>query len=649
MDNYVGKRLDGRYEVQEIIGVGGMSVVYKAYDNVDDRIVAIKILKDEFLNNEEFKRRFKNESKAIALLSHENIVRVYDVNFGEKLQYIVMEYIDGITLKEYINKQNSITWNDAVYFMTQILRAVQHAHDKGIVHRDIKPQNIILLPNGTLKVRDFGIARFSRSETKTLTEQAIGSVHYIAPEQAKGEQTDERADIYSMGVVLYEMLAGKVPFDSENAVSVALMQVQANAEKLTQINPNIPKGLEQICVHAMQKNPDDRYQSATEMLLDIEEIIKNPNTVFNYASNTESQTKSVPIVTDDRYTEEYDEAVDYEAERKHKKKMIAAVTIGVIVLIAAVVGVIYMFTSGINTKTHTLENFVGYSYDELQNSKDYKYEFVAEYQKTDEKEPGIILSQSPEAGSKITEGSTVTLVVAASEKDITMPNVYGLTLEMAEQTLKQSELSIFKAMKINSDTVEEGKVIYTDPKANSIVSGDQEITIYVSDGPSTTTIEKIKIPDVIGLTKSGAREFLTKYGFTNVEFKTQDSTYPKDVVISQSPSVGSSAKATDKITVIVSTGVTTTEPQTVDVTLDVLLPKIEGKSDTLTVELDGKTYTSTNYDMDGSKVVIKVTVDANKSQNIRVSLKKAGETQTVNTDGKDKTTFTVDFSKAKIN
>lgn len=651
MDNYVGKRLDGRYEVQEIIGVGGMSVVYKAYDNVDDRIVAIKILKDEFLNNEEFKRRFKNESKAIALLSHENIVRVYDVNFGEKLQYIVMEYIDGITLKEYINKQNSITWNDAVYFMTQILRAVQHAHDKGIVHRDIKPQNIILLPNGTLKVTDFGIARFSRSETKTLTEQAIGSVHYIAPEQAKGEQTDERADIYSMGVVLYEMLAGKVPFDSENAVSVALMQVQANAEKLTQINPNIPKGLEQICVHAMQKNPDDRYQSATEMLLDIEEIIKNPNTVFNYSSNSETQTKSVPIVTDYGYNEEYEEAVDYEAERKHKKKMIAAVTIGVIVLIAAVVGVIYMFTSGINTKTHTLENFVGYSYDELQNSKDYKYEFVAEYRKTDEKEPGIILSQSPEAGSKITEGSTVTLVVAASEKDITMPNVYGLTLEMAEQTLKQSELSIFKTMKINSDSVEEGKVIYTDPKANSIVSGDQEITIYVSDGPSTTTIETIKVPDVIGLTKSGAREFLTKYGFTNVEFKTQDSTYPKDVVISQSPSVGSSAKATDKITVIVSTGVTTTEPQTVDVTLDVLLPKIEGKRDTLTVELDGesKPNTSTTYDMDGSKVVIKVTVDANKSQNIRVSLKDAGETQTKNTDGKDKTTFTVDFSKAKIN
>ena len=287
MDNYVGKRLDGRYEVQEIVGVGGMSVVYKAYDNVDDRIVAIKILKDEFLNNEEFKRRFKNESKAIALLSHPNIVKVYDVNFGEKLQYIVMEYIDGITLKEYINKQGAITWNDALFFMTQILRAVQHAHDKGIVHRDIKPQNIILLQNGNIKVTDFGIARFSRSDTRTLTEQAIGSVHYIAPEQAKGEYTDEKADIYSLGVVLYEMLAGNVPFEADSAVSVALMQLQADAKKLTDINPDIPLGLEQICIHAMQKNPLDRYQTASEMLLDIEEVIKNPNKTFNYVSKVD--------------------------------------------------------------------------------------------------------------------------------------------------------------------------------------------------------------------------------------------------------------------------------------------------------------------------------------------------------------------------
>ena len=534
MDNYVGKRLDGRYEVQEIIGVGGMSVVYKAYDNVDDRTVAVKILKDEFLNNEEFKRRFKNESKAIALLSHENIVKVYDVNFGEKLQYIVMEYIDGITLKEYINKQNSISWNDALFFMTQILRAVQHAHDKGIVHRDIKPQNIILLPNGNIKVTDFGIARFSRSDTKTLTEQAIGSVHYIAPEQAKGEVTDEKADIYSIGVVLYEMLAGKVPFDSENAVSVALMQVQANAQKLTQINPDIPKGLEQICVHAMQKNPRDRYQTATEMLLDIEEVIKNPNTTFNYSNNNETFTSTV-VEPPHQIDDEYDEIIDPQEAAGRKKKTIAAVVISVIVLIGVIIGVVFMFTSGMNAKSQKLESFVGFSYDELQNDTSYDYQFVAEYRKTNDQEPGIIISQSPEAGSRVTKGSTVTLIVAASEKDISVTNVYGLSLELAQETLKQDGLTIFKTMKVSSESVEEGKVVYTDPKAGTIVSSDQEITIFISDGPSTTTVETIKVPDVTGLTQSGAKAFLEKYGFKNVTFTTQDSVFKKGIVISQAP------------------------------------------------------------------------------------------------------------------
>lgn len=645
MDNYVGKRLDGRYEVQEIIGVGGMSVVYKAYDNFDDRTVAIKILKDEFLNNEEFKRRFKNESKAIALLSHENIVRVYDVNFGEKLQYIVMEYIDGITLKEYINKQNSLTWNDALYFMTQILCAVQHAHDKGIVHRDIKPQNIILLPNGTLKVTDFGIARFSRTETKTLTEQAIGSVHYIAPEQAKGEPTDERADIYSMGVVLYEMLAGKVPFDSENAVSIALMQVQANAEKLTQINPNIPKGLEQICIHAMQKNPDDRYQTATEMLLDIEEIIKNPDTVFPYSNENVLKTTVIEKPAEEEY--EYLEE-DYSYDKKRKKKIIIATVTGVIVLIAAIVSVVYLFTSGFNTKTQELENFVGFSYDELKENSAFEYEFVAEYEKTDSTEPGIIMSQSPEAGSKVTVGSKITLVVAASNKDITMPNVYGLSLEMAEQTLKQSGLSIFKTMKVNSETVEEGKVVYTDPKASSVVAGDQEIKIYISEGPSTTTIETIKIPDVTGLTQSGAETFLRKTGFTNINFVTQDSALPKGVVISQSPSIGSSAKADDNLKIIISSGVTTTQPVDVNCSINVSLPNIEGRSDTLIVKVDNKILYSKVHDTQGESVSVTVPVQADKTQIIQVSLKNAGSTETLTTDGKDNLSFKVDFSRATL-
>ncbi|MBR4241886.1 MAG: Stk1 family PASTA domain-containing Ser/Thr kinase, partial [Eubacterium sp.] len=442
MENYVGKRLDGRYEVQEIIGVGGMSVVYKAYDNIDDRVVAVKILKDEFAKNEDFKRRFKNESKAIALLSHPNIVKVYDVNFGERLQYIVMEYIDGITLKEYINKQGAITWNDALFFMTQILKAVQHAHDKGIVHRDIKPQNIILLSNGNIKVTDFGIARFSRSDTKTLTEEAIGSVHYIAPEQAKGEPTDEKADIYSLGVVLYEMLSGTVPFDADSAVSVALMQVQNDAKRLTDINPEIPLGLEQICIHAMQKNPIDRYQTASEMLIDIEEIINNPRTLFNYVSKFDSNPTRVAksdsrnrgfIPKYDYHEEVYDED---ETDPNKKKKIATAIVIGVIILIAAIVLLVMAVTNNMNATTHKIENFVGLSYDELISSNIYDYQFTAEYEQTDSVQPGVIVAQNPQEGTKVQSGSKVVLTVSASIDDISVPNIYNYTESQAKQAFE---------------------------------------------------------------------------------------------------------------------------------------------------------------------------------------------------------------------
>lgn len=650
MDNYVGKRLDGRYEIQEIIGVGGMSVVYKAYDNIDDRIVAVKILKEEFLNNEDFKRRFKNESKAIALLSHENIVKVYDVNFGEKLQYIVMEYIDGITLKEFINKQGSITWNDALFFMTQILKAVQHAHDKGIVHRDIKPQNIILLPNGNLKVTDFGIARFSRSDTKTLTEQAIGSVHYISPEQAKGEHTDEKADIYSIGVVLYEMLSGKVPFEADSAVSVALMQVNKNAEDLRSANPDIPYGLEQICFHAMQKNPADRYQSATEMLLDLEEIIKDPSKTFNYINNSASneEINEIEPITDN--DEEYYDEEEYE-DPSRKRKIAFAVVSGIVVLIAAIVAIIMMFTSGFNTKTQKLQNFVGFSYDQLQDNEAYDYEFIAEYEKSDQYDPGTVIRQSPEAGAKVMEGSKVTLVVASSDKDITMPNVYGLSLELAQQTLQLEGLQSFKTMNIASENVEEGKVIYTDPKAASIVSAEQEITIYVSSGPSTTVIETITVPDVLGLSQSGARAFLEKYGFTNISFVTQDDAIKKGVAISQSPAAGSQAKANDSIKVIISSGVTTTAVQSVKYSLSIVLPVVlndDGTyaTDTMVVKVGNDTYSSRRITLDGSSIPVDVTTDFDKTQNIKVSLKTTGVTETKTVDGKKSKNISIDFSSA---
>ena len=655
MDNYVGKRLDGRYEVQEIIGVGGMSVVYKAYDNVDDRIVAIKILKEEFLNNEEFKRRFKNESKAIALLSHPNIVKVYDVNFGEKLQYIAMEYIDGITLKEYINKQGAITWNDALFFMTQILRAVQHAHDKGIVHRDIKPQNIILLKNGNIKVTDFGIARFSRSETRTLTEQAIGSVHYIAPEQAKGEYTDEKADIYSLGVVLYEMLAGSVPFEADSAVSVALMQLQADAKKLTDINPDIPLGLEQICIHAMQKDPMDRYQTATEMLLDIEEIIKDPKATFNYVSKVDTNptiivNKNEVLSREEQHNDEVQEHVDAAEAKEHKKKVITAVTIGIIVLIAAIVLLVMGFTNGFSKSTTKLENFVGTSYDETYDAYSSTYEIVAEYEKTSEYTPGTVISQDPVAGSKVLQGTKVKLTVAASEQDITVPNVYNYDEDRAKQALEMSGLKHTKTVSVSSENVDDGKVVYTEPKANTVVSADQEITIYISSGPSTTVIKTYKVPDVDGLTQSTAENFLKKTGFKNISFVTQDSPITKGIVISQSPAAGATARETDSIKVVISSGMTTTTTEKMlKTSVSIQLPRVIDKdgnygSDTINVSVDGSTYLNQTVTLNGKTLSMKVSGKNNVVQSIQVSLVKTGATETKTTNGKNNQNFTIDFS-----
>lgn len=663
MDNYVGKRLDGRYEIQEIVGVGGMSVVYKAYDNVDDRVVAVKILKDEFLTNDDFVRRFKNESKAIALLSHPNIVKVYDVSFGEKLQYIVMEYVDGITLKEYIQKQGAITWNDALFFTTQILKALQHAHDKGIVHRDIKPQNIILLPNGNIKVADFGIARFSRSETRTLTDTAIGSVHYISPEQAKGEFTDEKADIYSVGVVLYEMLAGKVPFEAESAVSVALMQLQNNAKRLTEINPDIPLGLEQICIHAMEKDPKDRYQSATEMLLDVEEVINNPKTVFDYSyfvdksptkyiSNTDKITAETPVINEkpiEKTVDSDEDEVEY-YDPDHKKKVVSAVLIGIIILVTATVLLVMAITGSFKTSTSTLDNFVGFSYDELISSNKYDYEFVLEQKKTDEVEPGIVVDQSPEAGSKVISGSQVKLVVSASMDDINVPNIYNLNDEKAKKALANEGLTNYKFTTISSETVEEGLVVYTEPKAGTVVSSDTQIVVFVSSGPTTKEVVNIEVPDVTGLKQEGARAFLEKMGFKNVNFVTQDDLRPKGVVISQSPAAGSSATADDKIKVVISSGETTTTTKpTSKVSLSVSLPKIVNESgeyvtDTLEVTIDGETYLNQAVTLNGTSASVSITLDGENDANVKVSLTDIGALETKTVSPKNSKNLKVDFS-----
>lgn len=588
MDNYVGKRLDGRYEIQEIIGVGGMAVVYKAYDNIDDRIVAIKILKEEFLANEEFRRRFKNESKAIAVLSHPNIVKVYDVSFGDKLQYIVMEYIDGITLKEYIEQQKVINWKEALHFTTQILRALQHAHDKGIVHRDVKPQNIMLLQNGNIKVADFGIARFSRNETRTMTESAIGSVHYISPEQARGEITDEKADIYSVGVVLYEMLTGQLPFQSDNAVSVAIMQLQSDAKRPREINPDIPLGLEQITLKAMQKNPRDRYQSAAEMLLDLDEVKRNPSVKFDYSYFVDNEPTKFVSPNSGKISAAVQNAVaqeDEAAKADEAKKRTIAIVSGVSVALVAVIAIVLVILSftgkfGGGDKI-TVQNFIGMNYDEeiagTDLEKEYQFKVIKEHDLTHDE--GEVINQTPPEGSRISKDDQVTLTVATHEDTFTVPDVYNKDANIAKQQISLAQL-VPEIQTINDDTVEEGKVIRTSPERGDPVTAGDKVILFVSTGKSGNEVE---VPSVVNLSFEDAKAQLESMGLGIRQVKEVDSDKAKGTVISQSIKDKEMVSKGTIIDVEVSSG--NKPAKTVNITFD--LPNIGGTG-TLKVFLDNQ-------------------------------------------------------------
>ena len=303
MDQYIGRLLDNRYEILEMIGSGGMAVVYKARCHRLNRLVAIKILKDEFSQDEEFRRRFHAEGEAVAMLSHPNIVQVYDVSSSDAANYIVMELIDGISLKQYMEKKGVLNWKETLHFSMQICKGLEHAHSRGIVHRDIKPHNVMVLKNGSVKVMDFGIARVM-NKSNTLTKEALGSVHYISPEQAKGGHTDNRSDLYSLGVVMYEMMTGRPPYDGESAVAVAIQHINGGAPMPSTLNPNIPGGLEQIIMKAMALDVRDRYVSATEMLQDMEEFRKNPAILFDHRFLVDDATRAIPSGSQPRTTAE---------------------------------------------------------------------------------------------------------------------------------------------------------------------------------------------------------------------------------------------------------------------------------------------------------------------------------------------------------
>ena len=595
MDKYIGKRLDGRYEIHELLGVGGMAYVYKAYDNIEKRWVAIKILKEELAGNSDFLRRFRNESKAIAVLSHPNIVKVYDVSFGDRIQYIVMEYIDGITLKQYIEQQGEIKWREALYFTVQILRALQHAHEKGIIHRDIKPQNIMLLEDGTIKVTDFGIARFSQAETQTMTDKAIGSVHYIAPEQARGGYINDKADIYSVGVMLYEMLTGQLPFVADNAVSVAIMQMQAEPTPPSRINPSIPKGLEEITMHAMEKNPAQRFPSAADMLEDVERFRRNPEIVFHYGEQVDRAYAGTSAdiygnVQQNAAPQKYNDNYEYEEEYVRSKNGARASNIikgivAAVIVVALVVGGIFgwRYLQNLTASTNktsdeiVLPNFVGkiYASDIEGNSEYADLTFEITYGNVPSKQPGEVLRQTPAAGMTVTKGTTVSLTVNGEAEQVVVEDVKGYKQQDAYDALKALNLSP-KIQAVADDDTAVGYVVKTDPAAGSTVSTGTTVTIYVSSGPST---ESAVIPNIVGYQYSAAKEELEAAGFVVTAEYDDESDKDENTVLSVSPNEGEKAKKGSVVTVTVSSG----KGAQNDVYYDIPLPG--GVSDDLTMKI----------------------------------------------------------------
>ncbi len=588
MDSNIGKKLDGRYELLELIGVGGMADIYRANDIEEDRIVAVKILKTEFAGSDEFLRRFRNESKAIALLSHPNIVKIYDVGFTEKVQFIVMEYVDGITLTDYIEQQGVLKWRDSVHFTIQILKALQHAHDRGIVHRDVKSQNVMLLSDGTIKVMDFGIARFNRENNKTMSEKTIGSVHYISPEQARGDITDERSDIYSVGVALYEMVTGKKPFDGDTPVSIALMHMQSTPKKPTELNSTVPEGLEQIILRAMQKEPDHRYQTAGEMIKDLEELKKNPAIIFEYKYNsTDGTTKyfdrpipageqeaprrkqmTVTIPEEEYDDDDYDD--DYEERRSPLIPILFAV--GTAFIITAVFLVLVLInryfgdtpnsapnssdtgSSGGASITETVSGeidmpqLIGYTWDEAYSLYGSYLNLIAQQEWSEYAKDEIFDQEFPE-GRKVKVGADVIVKVSKGIKQVEVQDLTNRTVDSAERQLKKDGFKVTKTYAESEDVVKDC-VIRTEPPAHEMAPQGSYVTLVVSLGPPDTLQS---VPKLTDMPIETALDRCEEYSLMPI-IEMVDSEEEEGTVLEQSIAPNEFVEKNTEITLKVSTG-----------------------------------------------------------------------------------------------
>ena len=593
MDKYIGRLLDNRYEILEVIGTGGMAVVYKARCHRLNRLVAIKILKDDYLQDEEFRRRFHSESQAVAMLSHPNIVSVYDVSTSIMADYIVMELIEGITLKQYMEKKGVLNWKETLHFAMQIAKALEHAHSRGIVHRDIKPHNVMVLKNGSVKVTDFGIARMM-SKGNTLTKEALGSVHYISPEQAKGGRVDSRSDIYSLGVVMYEMMAGRPPYDGDSPVSVAIKHINGGAAMPSTLNPNIPGGLEQIIMKAMAHEISDRYVSATRMLSDMDEFRKDPSLLFDYnippldevikitpplTLRPEVQTPPANTVAErtankqtpqkrtsaSDSTEARRAAREREARRRQQQEeekrsrvtTIAIITCSVVAVIAIVIFMVILFGNGGITANANLVEVPLLEGSQFDPQLTVDGLSIVKDEVHDDKIPaGQIISQKPEHGEKVTRGTKLVLKVSLGPTpvEILMDDLTEMPKDWFITRLDSLDLGLDVQFEYeHHDTIVEDSVVRTNPEKNTPLTAGQTIVVYLSKGPEIKTGQ---MPDVVEKSEQMAIEILDKQNM-NLKYVTEqvfDSNLKEGYVVKTEPAAGEELKTGMTVKIYVSKG-----------------------------------------------------------------------------------------------
>lgn len=565
MDKYLGTMLDDRYEILEVIGTGGMAVVYKAMCHRLNRYVAVKILRDELANDEEFRKRFQTEAQAVAMLSHPNIVSVYDVSHSDGVEYIVMELIEGVTLMQYMKKKGALGWKEALHFAVQISKALEHAHEKGIIHRDIKPQNIMILKDGTIKVADFGIAALESAQEKK-SDQTVGSVHYIAPEQARGEQPDPRSDIYSLGVVMYEMLTGKMPYDGDTAEQVAMKHITGHPVPPQELNPDIPEELAAITLKAMNSDINARYQSASELLRDLEDFRKQ-QAAANLGSGSDEDVEILDVITPDVHpigkAGELSKEKYARRRRRSRKVSILSGACGVLVFLIAVF--VFLWNYWLRdifsvAERINIPNFVGASYEDIVNSSEFKklFNFEVNYAIDPDVPEGQIISQDPEADRSmmvVPEGIDVSLTVSTGVRQTVIPDVTNKHYQEATIELQNAGFIVEIANTEASDTVTVDYVISTDPAPGEELAAGSTVFLTVSAGPS---IKLVTMPNLVGSTEKDAIARIESSNLSYGDTTYIHSDYDEGTVIRQSIDAYSEVEEHTRIFIWVSLGPETT-------------------------------------------------------------------------------------------